>query len=234
MQIIRALRSLGRVALAVAAFCVLPAAAQDVANGRSIYMGICIACHGFPPGGGPDRAGGNPALIQNAINGRVPAMGFLRGVLSASDINDVAQYLLNPTSTPDPPPPPPPPPPPAPAVPDWDVTDLWWNPAEPGWGLNLIQHATHQVFGVMYTYDVTRKPLWLVMPGGTWIASNRFEGDLYRVTGPQFNAPTFDPNRVDVRPIGTFRLDFGSRDSGTFSYTVSGVTYAKPITRQPF
>jgi hypothetical protein len=209
-----------------------PAVAQNVANGQSLYMGICRACHGFPPSGGPDRAGGNPALIQNAINGRVPAMGFLRGILGNQDIADIAAWLLNPAG--DPPPPPPPPPPAQPAVPAFDFTDLWWNPAESGWGLNLIQHPTHVIFGVMYTYDVNRRAAWFVLPGGQWTTPLRYEGDLYRATGPQYNAPAFDAARVRVVKVGTFAIDFSGRDAGTFTYIVDGVQVSRPISRQPF
>jgi mono/diheme cytochrome c family protein len=55
-----------RVAAIAALAGALPAAAQNVANGQAIFHNICIHCHGFPPSGGPERAGGNPALIRAA------------------------------------------------------------------------------------------------------------------------------------------------------------------------
>jgi hypothetical protein len=39
-----------------------------------------------------------------------------------------------------------------------DYSDLWWNAAEPGWGLNLIQHASNVVSACLYTYDDNGKP----------------------------------------------------------------------------
>jgi hypothetical protein len=222
-----------RIIIAIALFVAATStSAQNAEHGRTLYMNICAACHGFPPSGGPSGAGGNPTLISNAINSRVPNMAFLRGVLSASDIADIAEFLINPTS--DPGPPPPPPPPPEPAKPTYDVTDLWFNSQEPGWGLNLVQHPTNVVFGVMYTYDVSRRPLWLVMPGGRWSTSLRYEGDLYLVTGPQYNQPTFDPARVDPVKVGTMTIDLNSRDGGTVTFFVNGVRTAKSISRQPF
>ena len=119
-------------------------------------------------------------------------------------------------------------------MPTYDVTDLWWNPPEPGWGLNLIQHPNNVVFGVMYTYDVSRRPLWLVMPGGQWLTSLQYEGDLYRVTGPQYIQPSFDPSRVHLEKIGTMRIDLTGRDFGTLTLLIGGVRTAKSITRQPF
>src|SRR5689334_4458627 len=83
-----------RIALAVAL--ALPAfattARADVANGEQIVRNICASCHGFPPIGGPNLAPNNPSLIQFALN-NVPAMSFLRGSLTSSDINDIAAYL---------------------------------------------------------------------------------------------------------------------------------------------
>ena len=31
-------------------------------------------------------------------------------------------------------------------APSCDYTDLWWNPAESGWGLNIVQHPTRNIF----------------------------------------------------------------------------------------
>jgi cytochrome c553 len=221
-------RTFGLLLLALALLAAAPAFAQNAANGESLYMSICRACHGFPPSGGPERAAGNPALIQSALN-RVPAMAVFRSVLSDSDIRDIAQFLLDPTN-----PNPPPPPPPPPVIPTYDLTDLWWNPQEPGWGLNLIQHSpSNNVFGVLYTYEASRRPLWLVMAGGRWTTTLQFEGDLFRTSGPHYNQP-FDPTRVQAVKVGTMTIDLNGRDSGTVTYFVDGLRVAKPIQRQPF
>ena len=203
----------------------LPAAAQSVARGQSLYGNICRVCHGFPPSGGPERAEGDPAVIQAAINGRVPAMGFLRGVLTSSDIADIAAYLTSLLDPPDPP---------APAVPAFDYTDLWWNPDESGWGLNLIQHPSHVIFGVMYTYEPPNRATWFVLPGGTWSSPTTYSGLFYRVTGPAFNNPAFDSAAVKAVAVGSATLAFSDRDNGTFSFSVNGAQVTKAITRQPF
>lgn len=200
----------------------LPAAAQSVANGQALYGNICRVCHGLPPAGGPERAEGDARVIQNAINSRVPTMGFLREVLTTSDIADIAAYLaslLEPSE---------------PAIPAFDYTDLWWNAAESGWGLNLIQHSSTVIFGVMYTYEPPNRATWFVLPGGTWSSSTTYSGLLYRVTGPPFNRATFDPAAVNVRQVGSATLTFTDRDNGTFAFGVDGTAVTKTITRQPF
>lgn len=201
--------------------CVSPAAAQSVANGQALYGNICRVCHGFPPTGGPERAEGDPRIIQNAINTRVPAMGFLRDVLTPSDVADIAAYLGSLQAL-------------EPAVPAFDYTDLWWNPAESGWGLNLIQHASNVIFGVMYTYEPPNRATWFVLPGGTWTSTTTYGGALYRVTGPAFNGAAFDPAAVKVRQVGSATLTFADRDNGAFAFSVDGTAVTKTITRQPF
>ena len=215
------LRSVAVALLAAA----LPAGAQSVAHGQSLYGNICRVCHGFPPSGGPERAEGNPAVIQAAINGRVPAMGFLRQVLTSADIADIAAYLRSLLDTPEPP---------APVVPAFDYTDLWWNPDESGWGLNLIQHPSSVIFGVMYTYEPPNRATWFVLPGGSWSSPTSYSGLFYRVTGPAFNSPAFDPAAVKADAVGSATLAFSDRDHGTFSFSVNGTLVTKAITRQPF
>lgn len=204
-----------------------PALCANVSHGDALYRSFCVPCHGFPPVGGPEAAANNPAKIQGAINGGVPAMTFLRTVLSASDIADIAAYLGTLQA-----PPPPPPTTPPPATPAFDFSDLWWNPNESGWGLNLVQHATNQVFGVMYTYEAPNRPLWLVIPGGTWTSSLVFTGAIYRVNGPLITA--FDPSKVNVRTVGTATITFSDRDNGVLSFTIDGTQVTRTIMRQPF
>ena len=113
-----------------------------------------------------------------------------------------------------------------------DYTDLWWNPAESGWGLNIIQHASRNIFAVWYTYGNDGKPTWFTLPGGTWTA-NTFTGLVYSTSGPAANT-SFDPTRVRVNQVGSATLTFNGANSGTWSYTINGVSGAKSITRQPF
>lgn len=116
-----------------------------------------------------------------------------------------------------------------------NVTDMWWNAAENGWGLNLTQHASGQVFGVWYTYNTPNRPYWLILSGGQWVNGTVFTGKLYTVSGPHYAQPTFDTNRVITREVGVMTLNFsGDGNNGSFTWSVDGVTGVKLITRQPF
>jgi len=114
-----------------------------------------------------------------------------------------------------------------------DYTDLWWDPSESGWGLNLIQHPSRIIFGVWYTYAANGKRTWFVMSEGTWISPDTYSGPLYATTGPNL-AQSFDASKVRVSPVGSATLTFSDADNGTFVFTVNGVSGSKRITRQPF
>jgi hypothetical protein len=108
-----------------------------------------------------------------------------------------------------------------------DVTDLWYNPAESGWGLSLVQHGDN-VFGVWYTYDTDGQPLWFVVPGVQFTSPGNFNGKVYSTTGPYFGNPTFDPSAVQTHEVGAaaFSVNLaasagGACDAGTVSFAPS-------------
>ena len=129
---------------------------------------------------------------------------------------------------------------------------LWWNaPAnsESGWGLN-IAHQGNILFATWFTYDAQGKGMWLVVPraelqqqmndnnpygyGMTTPQTFEYTGDIYRTSGPSFDAASFDPTRVAVTPVGQADFMFTSPDAGTFTYTVNGVSGSKAIVKQVF
>lgn len=111
-----------------------------------------------------------------------------------------------------------------------DYTDLWWNPSESGWGLNLVQHPSGTLFGVWYTYDENGARTWYVVPSGTWTTGNVYTGPIYATAGPAFNGP-FDPSLVRRTQVGTATFAFSDASNATFSFTVNGIAGIKPITR---
>lgn len=120
------------------------------------------------------------------------------------------------------------------AAPNWggDITDIWWNAAESGWGLTLAQHGNN-VFGVWFTYGLDGKPLWLTIPGVSFTAPGNFNGALYSVTGPYYGSVPFNSSAVVATLAGSASLSF-SGSSGTFASTLNGFSQIKPIARQPF
>lgn len=112
--------------------------------------------------------------------------------------------------------------------------DLWWNTAESGWGIN-ITHQDNTLFATLFTYDASGRDLWLVMSGGVRQSDGAYFGDLFRTTGPAFNARPFTPiGAGDLTWVGTLRLRFSDGENGTLTYTYNDATVTKAITRQVF
>jgi hypothetical protein len=109
--------------------------------------------------------------------------------------------------------------------------DLWWNPAESGWGVN-ITHQDNTLFATLFTYDASGRGLWLVMSNGARQSDGSFLGELYQTSGPAFNATPF--SGVTVQAVGTMRLRFADGNNGTLSYTYNGASVTKAIQRQVF
>jgi len=120
-----------------------------------------------------------------------------------------------------------------PNAPIADFTDLWYDPSDDGWGFNIVQHPSHNLFAVWYTYGPDGRDTWYVMPTGAWSSSTTFSGTLFAVAAPAYNG-AFDPNNVGNQAVGTATLTFSDASHGTLNYTVNGVSGTKPIVRQPF
>jgi hypothetical protein len=117
----------------------------------------------------------------------------------------------------------------------YNYQDLWWAaPAgsESGWGVNLT-HQGDTIFATWFTYDLDRTPLWLAVTAPK-TAAGTYSGTLYRANGPSFNAVPFLPANVMATAVGTATFTFTDGNTGTFNYTVNGVTQSKTITREVF
>ena len=113
---------------------------------------------------------------------------------------------------------------------------LWWrSPAasESGWGIN-VTHQGDILFATWFTYDTDGSGMWIVMARGEKSGANAWTGKLYRTTGPSFSSIPFDPSKVVAAEVGTGTFTFTSADTGSFAYTLNGVTQTKPIMRETF
>jgi hypothetical protein len=118
-----------------------------------------------------------------------------------------------------------------------DMSDLWWNPNESGWGAN-IAHQQNIVFMTMFVYGADSKPKWYVASamaaqGNGDSAPYVFSGTLYETVGPYYGG-AFNPNVVGNRVVGTATLTFPYIESGTLSYSIDGASVTKSIQRQTF
>ncbi len=120
----------------------------------------------------------------------------------------------------------------------YDMSDLWWNPAESGWGISLVQQRD-VVQSTLFVYDGGDAPTWysatLAFLGLTPQShALNYGGDLYRTTGPWFGGATFDPAQVRYEKVGTITIVAPTMSRGTLTYTVGPLTVTKTIERATF
>lgn len=114
-----------------------------------------------------------------------------------------------------------------------NVTGLWQNANESGWGLNLF-HQGDVLFGALFVYGADGKPRWYVASGlqgnadgPLHDAATAYAGDLYEAAGPWFGG-AFDPAKVTRRSVGTLRFQT-TQDGGVVDYTIDGASVSKQV-----
>jgi len=115
-----------------------------------------------------------------------------------------------------------------------DYTDLWYNPAESGWGINVIQQS-NVIFATLFIYGTDSSPTWFVasdVEPTPATSLNVFGGTLYKTTGPSYSATSFDPSAVHATAVGTVTFTFTGDGAGTLQYVINGTTVTKSIQRQ--
>jgi uncharacterized protein (DUF1800 family) len=120
----------------------------------------------------------------------------------------------------------------APANHPEDLSDLWWDPKESGWGFSLTQHGD-RVFGVWYAYGDDGKPLWLALPDGRISGSGSVSGKLYTTSGGAAWSSPFVPANVQVAEAGSAKISFEGEE-GKLTATVAGRSHTKRLVRQRF
>ena len=114
-------------------------------------------------------------------------------------------------------------------------SDLWWNPQESGWGVNVVQQL-ETAFVTLFVYDADGRPTWYVAPAANVYAYAtgalpQFRGSLYRTRGPWHGGP-FDPRRVEVVPAGEVYLEVLAKNRMRVHYTADGASVTKEVVRQ--
>lgn len=120
----------------------------------------------------------------------------------------------------------------------YDVTGLWFNPGESGWGMNVIQQSGI-LFITLFVYGTDGKPTWLVASNTQLVPGTavRYTGPLYVTNGPYFGSPSFDPSAVGVRQVGSITFDATCSGCNIYNdvqvtYSVDGVTVTKKVQQQ--
>lgn len=117
-----------------------------------------------------------------------------------------------------------------------NYTDMWWNPQESGWALNVFQSGD-ALIAVWAVYDASGRPTWYALLGGSWLRDGgnmlSYRGKVYRTTGSYWGA-TYDPAATIIALVGTAEFQPTSISRAVWSYTIEGVTGSKAIERFRF
>ncbi len=115
----------------------------------------------------------------------------------------------------------------------FNVQALWWRSpggSENGWGINIV-HQGNTLFGTWFTYDTDGSDLWLFMDNLQLTGTNTYSGSVYRASGSPFGLVPYDTSRFSATPVGSATFTFTDASNGSVTWTVSGVTQTKPITK---
>ena len=112
--------------------------------------------------------------------------------------------------------------------------DLWWNPNESGWGIN-ISHQGDVMFASWFIYDANRQPTWIFLSRAdrSGALGNTFTGDIFQTTGTPFAVVPFVPlQSTNITKVGTATMIFSDARTGSLTYSINGAQVVKQITRQ--
>jgi hypothetical protein len=118
-----------------------------------------------------------------------------------------------------------------------DVTDLWWNTSEGGWGVNVI-HQDTALFLTFFLYGSNGAPVWYSASNVAYVTSPpgtiTYSGQLFQTTGPFFGTSVYNPANVAYRQVGTVTFIVNSPTVASLTYTVDNTSVTKTLTRYTF
>ena len=107
---------------------------------------------------------------------------------------------------------------------EFNGTELWLDPAEPGWGL-YVAHQGDTLFATLFVYGSDNQPRWYSASSLTGF--NSYGGALFESMGSPWGMP-FDQSTVTRRQVGTMAMQMRG-DSATVSYEIDGTRVSKQV-----
>lgn len=114
-------------------------------------------------------------------------------------------------------------------------TDLWFNPQERGWGVNVVQQL-ETAFVTLFAYGPDGRPTWYFASDARITAYGAgglplFSGNLYRSEGP-WHGGSYDPAKFRAVAVGTIDLEVLGRSSMRVHTLIDGARDARQVVRQ--
>jgi len=111
-----------------------------------------------------------------------------------------------------------------------EITGLWWNADESGWGVTLTQQYDI-IFATLFTYNDDGSPTWY-FASDCRVTANECSGELYRATGGAEITEPWGDTEIEVEDVGFISFTFANDGVGRMTFTLNGQSGAKDITRQ--
>jgi hypothetical protein len=119
----------------------------------------------------------------------------------------------------------------------YDLSGLWMNSKEPGWGVSVHQQGD-VLFLTLLVYGEDGEAHWYVAPdvyndGDPYgYVDAPYYGDLYSARGPVLAwSEHFDSAKVSLRRVGTVSFGAVNGESGTIRYDIDGRQVGRQVTR---
>jgi hypothetical protein len=118
-----------------------------------------------------------------------------------------------------------------------DFTDIWYNPSESGWGVNVVQSDAF-IFLTFFIYGPDNKPTWYTGQVTLDSSSGNFNGPLYSTDGygTSFTLPWVRPPPPGGTQVGTASFQPTGPSTARLVYTLTSgpilATVTKVIQRQ--
>ena len=118
-----------------------------------------------------------------------------------------------------------------------DYSAIWWNAAESGWGMNVIQQE-QILFITLFVYGPNNAPTWLVS-SANFVSANgagdrTYTGDLFATTGTPYAVTPFNTGAVTAQAVGTITFVGRADGTATVQYNSGSTVVNKTLTRQTF
>src|SRR6476620_9317135 len=104
-----------------------------------------------------------------------------------------------------------------------NYTDMWWNPAESGWGVTLSQDYNGPIFATFFVYAADGTARWVVGILAIDSVSGAYSGDLLETSGgAPLSSQNVDLSAVQSSNVGNVSFTPTSATNGTLAYTYRG------------
>ena len=119
-----------------------------------------------------------------------------------------------------------------------DPTGMWYDPAQPGWGMSVTQQG-ETIFVALFVYDANHNPRWYVASNVVdtgqavnFLVGEAYAGALYSTTGPTYTNSS-DATPLSSTPVGTMQIAYVQPTNKlAVAYTINGTTVNKTVQPQ--